>query len=165
MDIKITISRDKVYESVAKETVYVGGRSIAADEATYDKVFVTDDDRQMLDNMYRDICQSLNAMFAEFLTATTETSANPSVRDKDYSITLTLPDNSNGTVLTTIDSDIYSFVTNALLAGWLSKIGIESAALYQEEAKSMSDTILHKIYARRRTRYKEVVSDKTNNHE
>lgn len=160
MQLNISIDRTKVYETVAQNTVYIGGRSISATDDMYDKVFTTDDDRMYLDHLWKEVCQSVDAIFPEFLTKTTPLIANPLQRDNAFEFTLTLPNNINKTVLTSIESDFYNFVSLTILAGWLSRIGIESATLYQEEAKSTIESIQHKIYSRKRPVYNETVRKK-----
>lgn len=85
--IEIQLSKLKALQMVSAETVYVGGRSVGADDpSTYDKVFATDDDAQFLATMYDTAVTSLVTICGEWVDSVTAS-------DDGSIITLALPDN------------------------------------------------------------------------
>lgn len=154
IEVKIKISRDKVYDLVAAETVYVGGRSaIASEDGAYDRLFVTDDDRAQLDGFFRDACSNANSFFAEWLKSESSPDVNPATRKTDYTATLELPDNADNISLGTMSNDLYSFFTSTIMASWLQMLGVESASAYVESAKAAVESLTAKLNRRVRPTY------------
>lgn len=159
MDLTLTISRSKVYDAVAQETVYIGGRSSAADVETYDKVFATDDDKQWLDIMFRDACSTLSLVLAEYATDATDLTANPADRG-DYTMQLHLPDNVNAVTLSALPSDAHNYVVTSVLTDYLARLGLENAEIYKAQGSSLVETIVNKLSERKRPLYSEVVNER-----
>lgn len=159
MEIQITISRDKVYDLVAAETVYIGGRSaVAESEGTFDRLFITDDDRAQLDGFFRDACSTANSFFAEWLKLETSPDINPANRKKNYTATLVLPDNADSISLGTMSNDLYSYFVSNIMASWLQMLGVESATAYVESAKAAIESLTAKLNRRVRPKYETSVN-------
>lgn len=58
--VEITINKSDVYEEVAKTSAYIGGKSIDANgNNLYDQVFVTSEDKEMLERFWNGAIASL----------------------------------------------------------------------------------------------------------
>ncbi len=159
MNVTITIDRDKVCDDVAQETVYIGGRSVSAAPEAFDKVFVTDDDREYLDTMIRDACSALALTLTEYVDTATPLTPNPNGQG-NYVLTLALPDNVSEITLSSLPSDAHNYVVTSVLADYLLRIGVESYQTYVEQGKALLETIVNELSERKRVKYSEKVKEK-----
>lgn len=148
-EIEIQLSRLKALQMVSAETVYVGGRSVGADDAsTYDKVFATDDDAQFLLTMYDTAVTSLVTICGEWVERTTDT-------DDGSIIILALPDNLAPQGERNICDNARAYVIASILADYLGRLAPESAKFYEEQGATLAEAIVSDLNARKRVKYTE----------
>ena len=143
--IEIQLSRLKALQMVSAETVYVGGRSVGADDpSTYDKVFATDDDAQFLTTMY-DCGEWVDSVTAS---------------DDGSIITLALPDNLAPQGERNIRANAMAYVIASILADYLGRLTPESAKFYEEQGATLAEAIVSDLNARKRVKYTEKTGKK-----
>ncbi len=147
--IEIQLSRLKALQMVSAETVYVGGRSVGADDpSTYDKVFATDDDTPFLATMYDTAVTSLVTICGEWVDSVTDT-------DDGSIITLALPDNLAPQGERNIMANAMAYVIASILADYLGRLAPESAKFYAEQGTTLAEAIVSDLNARKRVKYTE----------
>jgi len=147
--IEIQLSRLKALQMVSAETVYVGGRSVGADDpGTYDKVFATDDDTPFLATMYKTAVTSLVTICGEWVESVTDT-------DDGAVITLALPDNLAPQGERNIRANAMAYVIASILADYLGRLAPESAEFYAEQGATLAEAIVSDLNARKRVKYTE----------
>ncbi len=147
--IEIQLSKLKTLQMVSAETVYVGGRSVCADDpSTYDKVFVTDDDTPFLATMYDTAVTSLVTICGEWVESVTAS-------DDGSVITLALPDNLAQQGERNIRENATAYVIASILADYLGRLAHESAKFYEEQGATLAEAIVSDLNARKRVKYTE----------
>lgn len=147
--IEIQLSRLKALQMVSAETVYVGGRSVGADDpSAYDKVFATDDDTPFLVTMYDTAVTSLVTICGEWMESVTAS-------DDGAVITLALPDNLAPQGERNIRANAMAYVIASILADYLGRLAPESAKFHEEQGATLAEAIVSDLNARERVKYTE----------
>lgn len=148
MELKIYISRAAVMERIITESVYLAGRAQDADVQAFDKLYVTDDDRMLLDSYFNDALSALIEALDEYMSDCTSISASASQRD-DCTLTLHLPSHVSASV-SSLPSDAQNYVANAVLSDYLARLNDARSKLYSDSANVLLQSVITKINSRKR---------------
>lgn len=145
MEVVFNIKKAFVYDEVAKLTAYIGSKVNVDD---YDKIFTTDDDRELLERFWREACNSILDEFKHLLKRVSD----PNVQTVDitevWSIVLEMPNNYDDAATLSITSSLNSFCVNLIASKWLSIMNSELSTIYEAKAKYNGDEARRLIYKR-----------------
>lgn len=150
-EITITIDKSKVWHEVAKATSYTGAKMMADDPGAYNRIFVSDEEREMLERYWVEACSLVTSQLREWVT---EVDAQPIHHGvditTDYEVTLSLADAWPTALQDSVQSSLLSFVVATILSKWyrLTNKG-ETEAYATEAAAHLTDAEL-KLYQRKR---------------
>lgn len=151
MDITLNIKKAVVYDEVAKTTAYVGLKQMDNDSKTYDRVFTTDDDRDMLERFWRESCSSATDEFKQFIISVS-TPANSQIIDNTevYTIEMSMPSSFDEKLVASVELSLMSYFINLITAKWFSISNRGDAEHYQQEASASGNEVRRKIFYRKK---------------
>lgn len=148
MDVTLSVTKSAVMNEVAKQTSYIGAKTVTPDGGNaYDQVFSTDDDYAMLERYWRETVDAVTGNLRKFVKTISDMPANQSVDTNEvFTLVLDMParydTNQNGTVNTAL----FSYFTHMITSKWLAVVHKEDAAYYEKIATEKMREILFKIY-------------------
>ena len=154
MEKKIIINRSAVMDKVSAESVYLAGRAQGTDEQTFDRLYVTDEDKQLLDSYYNDAVSALVSAINEYVSDLSDINASSALRD-DTTLTLNLPAHA-GVGISTLASDITNYIVSAVLADYLARLADERSSLYSDSATALLQSVNDKLNSRSRLTHAEI---------
>lgn len=154
MEKKIIIKRLAVMDKVSAESVYIAGRAQGTDEQTFDRLYVTDEDKQLLDSYYNDAVSALVSAISEYVSALSDINASSALRDNTV-LTLNVPAHA-GVGISTLASDITNYIVSAVLANYLARLADERSSLYSNSATALLQSISDKVNSRSRHMHAEI---------
>lgn len=148
MDVTLSVTKSAVMNEVAKQTSYIGAKTVTPDGGNaYDQVFSTDDDYAMLERYWREAIDAVTANLRKFVKTISDMPANQSVDTNEvFTLVLDMParydTNQNGTVNTAL----FSYFTHLITSKWLAVVHKQDAEYYEKIATEKMREILFKIY-------------------
>lgn len=144
MEITLSVSNQEVWEEVAKTTAYTGDKMFGQEsENAYDRILMTDEDRDALQRFWEDAATIANGKLKEMLVSSSQISG-------DYIAKLHVS-NAYDTVLDeSIKASLRSYFIAAILAKWSNIANKADVGAYSQEATAMMDDVLRKLYSRKR---------------
>lgn len=148
MDVTLSVTKSAVMNEVAKQTSYIGAKTVTPDGGNaYDQVFSTDDDYAMLERYWREAVDAVTGNLRKFIKTISDMPAPQSVDTEEvFTVVLDMParydTNQNGTVNTAL----FSYFTHMITSKWLAVVHKEDAAYYEKIATEKMREILFKIY-------------------
>ncbi len=140
-NIVLTVSKEEVYEEVAKTTSYTSAKM--DDEHAYDRIFTTDEDQSMLERFWNEskimVCNSVKRMFA-----------GEDERDGVYSLHLSLSSSFDEAFNESMERSLFSFFVMNITAKWYTLANKDEAGGYATEAATYMDDILRKAYFKKK---------------
>lgn len=149
MEIIIKIKKADIYDEVALLSGYVGAKTIADTGLSYDRVAVTDDDREMLEQFWRETTATITNEYRRLLKEVTLPDSSQQVdMNEVYTLTLELPSNFNGKLKETIENSLRSYCINSIAAKWFAITNKGEAEFYMAEAQNNALTAKSKMFHR-----------------
>lgn len=108
--IEIFINKADVYDEVVKTTAYTGAKQ-AIDDKSFDKVFMSDAEFEMLDRYWKEICAEISLKLSEWIE---------SIETESAVITLNVADGFNDALTESLTQAITSYFVTSLLSKWYS---------------------------------------------
>ncbi len=148
MDVTLSVTKSAVMNEVAKQTSYIGAKTVTPDGGNaYDQIFSTDDDYAMLERYWRETVDAVTGNLRKFVKTISDMPANQSVDTNEvFTLVLDMParydTNQNGTVNTAL----FSYFTHMITSKWLAVVHKEDAEYYEKIATEKMREILFKIY-------------------
>lgn len=122
--MSVNISKQKVYDEVAKTTSYIGAKSVS-ENVTYNNVFTTDDDSIMLDRFWNEAGSDILSRLSRYVqSGTFDTDSG------DFSVTFRLSSRCNDSLTATAGNPLFSYFVNYITGKWMQFINGESASVY-----------------------------------
>ena len=148
MDINMEIKKRDVYDEVAKLTSYIGAKATDGEKGiTYDRVFATEDDRDMLEQFWRDSKQDLINSCKRFVKTASEP-ANSQVIDYTEVLTMVM------TMPSTFDTNLTNVLQSAMRFYCIHNISSRWVAITEKkEAKSYPDAAIKNMETTEETIY------------
>jgi len=152
MDISLNIKKASVYDEVAKLTGYVGVKTIEDNIGkAYDRVFTTDDDKQMLERFWREACNSSTDEFKQFISTVTSPSNSQVIDDAEiYTVTMKMPGSFDNNLTPSIESSLYSYFINTITSKWFAISNKAETEYYKTESSLNGDEVRRKIFFRKK---------------
>lgn len=122
--MSVNISKQKVYDEVAKTTSYIGAKSVS-ENVTYNNVFTTDDDSIMLDRFWIEAGSDILSRLSRYVQ-----SGSFDTDSGDFSVTFRLSSRCNDSLTATAGNPLFSYFVNYITGKWMQFINGESASVY-----------------------------------
>lgn len=148
--IWIEISRDEVYEEVAKVTDYTGSKMIDSDEGARDRILATDEDLATLDRFRRESVSVFEDRFRDEIVGSR--GADEEETDGRYKVQLRVARGFNRAVIGSLITAVKGFFTANIAAQWFRFTAKEEASDYFQIAEGMLAEAERLISARVRPR-------------
>lgn len=148
--VELTVTKINVYDEVSKTSSYTGAK-MTEDEKAYDRIFATDDDRLMLERFWVESCNAATQLFKPFITSVNEQpESHGVVLDRNYVITLSMPENFDISLTDSMQTSLYSFFVNNIVGKWYKFTDKKESESYTAEAEDMLKDVKIKLYYRKK---------------
>ena len=151
-DIILTISKSKVWNEIAKATSYTGAKMVTGeDPGAYDRIFTTDEDREMMERFWVEACSLVTSQLREWVKTVNAQPIHHGVDvTTDYILRLSIADAWPTSLQDSVQSSLLSFVVATILSKWYRLTNkAETEAYANEAAAHLTDAEL-KLYQRKR---------------
>ena len=142
--VVLTVSKDTVYQEVAKTTAYTGAKMKDEPQA-YDRIPVIDADKVQLDRFWREACHMATQLFMPFLV-TTEQNA-------DYVAELQMSSSYDVSLNDSVQGALGSMFVNHLIRKWFEVTNRGDLELYQQLEIDALRKLRSMIYFRKKPKY------------
>ena len=139
--IEIVISRDDVYEEVAKATDYTGSKIPSEDDEIRDRILATDEDLAELGRFWEESVEVANECLKEFVNDWTTSK-------QGYTIVLEVSVSFNKKFKKIVEEAVRSFFINSIIGGWFGYVNKEESGRYIEAAASQLEIARRILYSR-----------------
>lgn len=144
-----TVNKANVYTEVAKTSSYSGAKM--DDAAAYDRIFTTDEDRQMLERFWNEASNAVTELFKPFLVSVTESPESHGIElARNYEATLDLSASYDTVLNKSIESSLFSFFVDFIVSRWFKFTNKTETESYGNEAATMLDDVKAKIYYKKK---------------
>lgn len=142
-----TLSKNEVLDEVAKTTSYTGAKMVGDDEA-YNRIFTTDEDREMLERFWNEskntLCNALKRVLVSEAEAMTENDISI------YILTLGLSDAFDIALTNTMSRSLSSFFVMNIIAKWYAFTNKGEAVAYATEAAANLEDFMRKAFYKKK---------------
>lgn len=139
--ITLTVSKEDVYEEVARTTSYTGKKKGDAD---YAPMYTTDEDADALGRFWNECRDSACAALKRFLAGESESD------DGTFTLELELPDSFDTNLTDSMGRSLAAFFAAGIASRWFKYFSREEAADYEARAAAALDDVARKAYFKRR---------------
>ena len=141
MEVTLTISKESVYDEVAKTTEYTGAKM--DDEHAYEVISTTDEDKAMLERFWNEcknmVCNSLKKVLVSEVEA-----------EGEYSLTLGLSTAFDESLTESMQRSLFSFFVMNITAKWYTFANKSEATGYATEAATYIEDIMRKAFFKKK---------------
>lgn len=120
--VNINISKARVMDEVAKSTAYQGAKAVNAEDiAAYDRIAVTDADRELLDRYWMEACHETTTAMQDWLQFGITPRAplgHHMDLGNDYKVSLCMTDNWPGALKDSVETHLTGYIINTMIAKW-----------------------------------------------
>ena len=148
LEIEIEIKKADVYEEVAKTTAYIGGKNLDSNgNMMYDQVFVTDEDKKMIERFWIEAAGMVPNAAKRFITSVSDVSVDDSA---NYVLNLSMSDRYDQNLTSSISSSMFSFFVSYIIAKWCEIVSKDSVREYSNNAVAMLASVKEKLFYKSR---------------
>lgn len=140
MRVTLTINKKSVYEEVGKAASYVGAKM---DADTYDRMMVTDENEELLDSFWEEAKTTALNSLKEWLAEGKEDAGN-------FTVALELPPSFRLELKEAMQSGLFSFFVQTIVAKWFMITNKEEAGAYATAASGFIEQVHKAMYERKR---------------
>lgn len=141
MEHTLSVSKDDVYNEVAKTTEYTGSKM--EDAEAYKRIFTTEQDKVMLERFWNESKNSIAGSLKKFLVSENEASGS-------YVLTLELSASFDESLLESMERSLFSFFVMNITAKWYTLANKQEATDYAAAAVTNIDDIMRKAFFKKK---------------
>ena len=143
-DFILTITKNDIYEEVAKTTAYIGKKATVEDgKSAFDQIFVTEADLAMIERFFNESLDALRNVLKRFISG-------GSGVDGTINWELEMPSRFDGNLLDSINSSSNSFLVNSIIGKWCEIAANDKAKGYADNAASLLLDIKDKAFFKKK---------------
>ena len=145
-DSTLTITKNDIYEEVAKTTAYIGKKTTVEDgKSAFDQIFVTEADLAMIERFFNESLDALRNVLKQFISGV----------DGTITWKLDMPSRFDDNLLSSINSSANSFMVNSIIGKWCEITANDKVKEYADNAAALLLDIKEKaFYKKKPTRTK-----------
>ncbi len=149
--ITIQVSKDDVYEEVAKATDYTGAKLIDGDENARDRILATDSDLSDLSRFWEESVLATNERLKEMVVSGETKSVEVDKSTKIvYKVTLEVSKSFDKSLKDNVQSAIRNFFIASIIGQWFKFSNKGEAKDYFSQAGEMMNGAERLLYSRKR---------------
>lgn len=119
MEMIIQIKKAEVFDEIAKLTAYIGAKTIEDTGIMYDRVFVTDDDRVMLESFWSNcLTHIIDACKTHVISYSKPSNSQKMDMNEVFVIHLNMPNNYDHNMQNSLESSARSYCINKITSEW-----------------------------------------------
>lgn len=147
-EINITIDKNKVWHEVAKATSYTGAKMMTGEDPNaYDRIFTTDEDRELLERYWVEACSLATSTLAPWLSDVEDQPIHHGVDvTTDYEVTLSMSNRYDSNLSDSLQSALFSYFVATILSKWYRLTNKSETEAYATEAAAMLQSVEQKLY-------------------
>lgn len=150
IEVTLTVSKQLVYDEVAKTTSYTGSK-MADDDKAYDRIFTTDGDRTMIERFWTEACNAATEQMKRFIVSVSDNSENNTVDlSRNYVAQLELSSSYDNNLTESVQASLFSFFVLAIVSKWYKFTNKDEAGTYAADAVGMMNDVMGKLYHRKK---------------
>ena len=149
--ITIQVSKDDVYEEVAKATDYTGAKLINGDENARDRILATDSDLSDLSRFWEESVLATNERLKEMVVSGETKSVDVDKSTKIvYEVTLEVSKSFDKSLTANVQSAIRNFFIASIIGQWFKFANKGEAKDYFSQAGEMMNGAERLLYSRKK---------------
>lgn len=149
--ITIQVSKDDVYEEVAKATDYTGAKLINGDENARDRILATDSDLSDLSRFWEESVLATNERLKEMVVSGETKSVDVDKSTKIvYEVTLEVSKSFDRSLTANVQSAIRNFFIASIIGQWFKFSNKGEAKDYFSQAGEMMNGAERLLYSRKK---------------
>lgn len=147
-EISFGVIKNVVFDEVAKTTAYIGAKNTLSDgKSAYDQMFVTDADRNMIERFYRESADMVTNLLKRFVKNVSVLSVGGNLdMGENYTLEVELSDRFDDNVTSSINSSMFSFFVNSMVAKWCEITANDKVKEYADTAAAALQDIKEKVF-------------------
>jgi len=150
IEVTLTVSKQRVYDEVAKTTSYTGAK-MQNDDSAYDRIFTTDSDRSMLERFWTEACNTTTEQLKRFIVEVSDNSEGNAIDlSRDYVVKLELSSSYDDNLTESVQASLFSFFVSAIVGKWFKFTNKDETDNYIADAVGMMNDVMAKIYYRKK---------------
>lgn len=150
IEVTLTVSKQRVYDEVAKTTSYAGAK-MQGDDSAYDRIFTTDSDRSMLERFWTEACNAATEQLKKFIVEVSDNSEGNTIDlSRDYVVKLELSSSYDNNLTESVQASLFSFFVSVIVAKWYKFTNKEEIESYGADALGMMNDVMGKIFYRKK---------------
>lgn len=147
-NITLSVSKERVYDEVAKSTSYVGAK-MTSDDAAYSRIFTKDSDRLLLERFWAETCSAVTDQLKRFIVSVnSHVVSNVIDMENDYEVELKVSELFDEALIDSIETSLFNCFVASITSKWFKYTNREEVESYSLESAGYLDEILAKIYHR-----------------
>lgn len=149
-EVTLTIDKSKVWHEIAKTTSYTSQKMVE-DATAYDRIFTTDEDREMLERFWVEACSLATDALKPWLSSVDSQPIHHGVdMTTDYEATLSMSDRYDTNLTDSAQAALFSFFVATILSKWYRLTNKGETEAYATEAAAMLQTVEQKLYYKKK---------------
>lgn len=149
-NIELKIIKARVYDEVAKTTSYTGTK-MQGDETAYDRIFTTDEDREMLERFWVEACNGATEQFKPFIVSLNAQPISHCIDlETNYEVMLELSSSFDEALTGSIETSLFSYFVSLIVSKWYKFTNKGESESYGTDAVGAIDDVMKKIYYRKK---------------
>ncbi len=142
-EYSLQVNKEAVYNEVGKTSSYTGAKM--EDESAYERIFTTEEDREMLERFWNESKNAIAGSLKKFLASETEA-------DGTYRLTLELSASFDESLLESMERSLFSFFVMNITAKWYTFTNKGEATDYAAGAATNLEDIMRKAFFKKKPR-------------
>lgn len=131
---------------VAKATSYTGAKMMADDPGAYDRIFVSDEEREMLERYWVEACSLATDTLKPWLSEVGSQPIHHGVDiTTDYEATLSMSDRYDASLTDSVQAALLSFFVATIQSKWYRLTNKGETEAYATEAAAMLQSVEQKL--------------------
>lgn len=150
MEIILDVKKLLVYDEVAKTSSYTGAK-MAGDDAAYDRIFTTDEDRLMLERFWLEAAGGATEKMKPFIVSVAPQPVSQRVDlTRDYTVRLKVSVDFEPALRESTETSLYDYFVNFIVSRWYKFTCKEEIGSYATDAVAALEDVLRKLYYKKK---------------
>lgn len=147
-NITLSVSKERVYDEVAKSTSYIGAK-MASDDTAYSRIFTKDSDRLLLERFWAETCSAVTDQLKRFIVSVnSHVVSNVIDMENDYEAELKVSDLFDETLGDSINTSLFNCFVASISSKWFKYTNREEVESYSLESAGYLDEVVTQLYHR-----------------
>lgn len=153
-EVELLVNKVAVYDEVAKETSYESVRMLPSDESAYERIFTTDEDRELLERYWVETCNAVTGEMKRYLKSVSEQPISRGIDlSKNYQLRLEVPSSFDDRLIGSIETGLHSVFVSSILSRWYEIVDKqEDATKHAKRSEEYLGSVKGKVWYKMRPR-------------